>query len=71
MVLIAGSPDATHAVDVSGSIDRGVASLASHQAYISNLSDSFDPGDFLRGMAAETGKRLGCEYAVSFEVIWI
>ena len=71
MVLIAGSPDPTHAVDVSGYIERGVASLARHQAYISNLTASFDPGDFLRGMAAGTGKPLGCDYAVGFEVIWI
>lgn len=71
MVLVAGSANPTHAVDVSGSIGRGVASLARHEAYISNLPESFDPGEFLRGMAAETGKHVGCEYAVAFEVIWI
>jgi LmbE family N-acetylglucosaminyl deacetylase len=70
-VCISGSPRPTHAVDVSSSLDKGIASLKAHQAYIGNLGGDFDPETFLRESAAGTGKRVGCEYAVSFEVIQI
>ena len=71
MVCVSGSPRPTHAVDVSSSIDKGIASLKAHQAYIENLEGNFDPETFLRENASETGKRVGCPYAVSFEVIRI
>ena len=71
MVLVGGSPTPTYAVDVSAFIDRGVASLEKHRIYIDNLPVRIEPGDFLRKFAAEAGKRLGCEYAVAFEVITI
>ena len=38
---------------------------------IENLSVDFDPAAFLRQNASSTGKALGCELAVSFEVIQI
>jgi LmbE family N-acetylglucosaminyl deacetylase len=71
MVCIFGSPQATHAVDVSKFLDKGIASLKSHQAYIQNLAGDFDPEAFLRSNAAFAGKRFGCQYAVGFEVITI
>lgn len=71
MVCVSGSPRPTHAVDVSSSLDKGIASLKAHQVYIENLSGDFDPEKFLRESAGGTGKRVGCEYAVSFEVIRI
>jgi LmbE family N-acetylglucosaminyl deacetylase len=70
-VLVAGSANPTHAVDVTDYIDQGIASLQAHQAYIENLSGEFDPESFLRNNAAATGKRCDCRYAVAFEVIQI
>jgi LmbE family N-acetylglucosaminyl deacetylase len=70
-VLVAGSANPTHGVDVTNFLDQGIASLQAHQAYIENLSGDFKPDSFLRQNAAATGKRLGCKYAVAFEVISI
>ncbi len=69
MVLVAGSPNMTHAVDVTDSIDKGVASLEQHRVYIDNLGGSFDADTFLRMSASASGELAGCEYAVTFEVI--
>lgn len=71
MVCFSGSPQPTHAVDVSGYLDQGIRSLKEHKAYIENLSSQFDPARFLTDSAAETGRAFGCRYAVSFEVISI
>ncbi len=71
MACFGGSPLATHAVDVSDSIDRGIASLAAHAAYLEALGSGAmaDPEAFLRPMAARTGQAMGVAYATSFEVI--
>jgi LmbE family N-acetylglucosaminyl deacetylase len=69
MVLFSGSPQPTHAVDITTFLDQGIASLKAHRVYLENLSSHFDPEVFLRESARETGKRLRCPYAVSFEVI--
>ena len=45
----------THFVDVTASIDAGVASLREHRAYIEGLGREFDPDEFLRNMAGYTG----------------
>jgi LmbE family N-acetylglucosaminyl deacetylase len=71
MVCLNGSPHPTHAVDVSDHLESGIASLKEHRAYIENLPVSFDPETFLRESAAATGRRFGCSFAVSFEVITI
>jgi LmbE family N-acetylglucosaminyl deacetylase len=69
-VLVAGSPQPTHAVDVSDTLDRGVASLLEHRAYIDGLGDpSFDPREFLESFARQVGTELGVTFAVSFETI--
>ena len=70
-VLVAGSANPTHGVDVTDFLELGIASLKAHRAYIENLSGDFDPESFLRNNAAATGKRFGCKYAVAFEVISI
>ena len=71
MVCLSGSPRPTHAVDVTDHLEKGILSLKEHKAYIENLSSQFDPEAFLTEIAAETGRTLGCRYAVSFEVILI
>ena len=67
-VLVSGSPHATHAVDVGEFIYKGVESLEKHDQYIKGLATSMDPEMFLTMNANATGARLGCDYAVSFEV---
>ena len=62
-VAAVGTP--THFVDVTGTIDAGVASLREHRAYIEGLGREFDPDEFLRNMAGYVGLGAGCEYAVS------
>ncbi len=69
MVLIAASPQPTHAVDVTAFLSRGIASLEKHRIYIDNLPVRIEPASFLRGFAIEAGKMSGCEYAVAFEVV--
>ncbi len=68
-VWAAGSPQATSAVDITDTFDKGVDSLAAHQAYIEGLGwKDFDPAEFLEGMSRATGQRLGVAHAVGFEV---
>jgi LmbE family N-acetylglucosaminyl deacetylase len=70
--IFGASPKATHGVDVTGTIDRGIASLEEHRVYLDGLAPGTlgtDPDSFLRGMATETGPALGVEAAVSFELI--
>jgi LmbE family N-acetylglucosaminyl deacetylase len=64
-----GSPDARHAVDVTETFDRGVASLLAHAAYLEGLGwADFDPAGFLEGFTRGAGARLGCRHAVPAEV---
>jgi LmbE family N-acetylglucosaminyl deacetylase len=59
----------THAVDVTATIDRGVASLREHHVYLAGLESAPDPDVFLREHAAVAGGRAGCAYAVDFEMV--
>jgi LmbE family N-acetylglucosaminyl deacetylase len=68
-VAFNGSPESTHAVDVTDTIDRGIASLECHELYLDALDGHTDPDPFLRESAAATGERFGCRYAVAFEVV--
>jgi LmbE family N-acetylglucosaminyl deacetylase len=63
---VAASGTPTHFVDVTATMDAGVASLREHQAYIEGLGREFDPNEFLRTMAGYVGLGAGCEYAVAF-----
>jgi LmbE family N-acetylglucosaminyl deacetylase len=66
-VYVAFTDSATHYVDVTSTIDAGVASLREHVAYLDGLGDhSFDPDEFLRGSARGGGEVAGCELAVLF-----
>ncbi len=69
-VAVSGSPRPTHAVDITDTIDRGVASLAAHTLYLEGLGGGAmsDPGAFLRGMAERTGERFGGRLATAFEL---
>src|SRR5580700_9574261 len=63
-IYVAASGSLTHFVDVTDTIDAGVASLREHQDYIEGLGRDFDPDEFLRNMAGFVGLAVGCEYAV-------
>jgi LmbE family N-acetylglucosaminyl deacetylase len=56
----------THFVDVTATIDAGIASLREHRAYIEGLGREFDADEFLRNIAGYAGMGAGCEYAVAF-----
>ncbi len=71
-VAVASSPHATHAVDISAHLDRAVASLAAHRAYLAALSD--EPPEqqartFLEALAASAAERFDARPAVTFELI--
>lgn len=67
-VAFGGSPRPTHYVDIGAHLERGIASLREHAAYIAGLGYDFDPDAFLRGIARGAGEEVGCEYAATFEV---
>jgi LmbE family N-acetylglucosaminyl deacetylase len=68
-VCLAGAVEPTHGVDVTDFLDRGIASLQAHRAYMEGLgAAAFDPASFLSWIAAGSGARLGVDAAVLFEV---
>lgn len=67
-VLAAGSPLATHAVDTTGFLDRGIESLTAHAAHLAGLGQQLDPEEFLESFGRMTGSRIGTTFTVSFEV---
>ncbi|WP_432196238.1 PIG-L deacetylase family protein [Streptomyces sp. bgisy027] len=70
-VAVAGSSTPTHAVDVTGGLERAVHSLLEHRTYIEVLTDE-DPETYVRGFltgnARTTGERFGGRPAVAFEL---
>lgn len=68
-VMVASSPFARHAIDVSDTVDLAIASLAEHQAYLEGLGEHpmADP-EFLRWLLAGGGERIGTEAAVLVEL---
>ncbi len=71
-VLVANSPQPTHAVPISESdIDRAVASLEAHEAYLQGLGPGpmSDPAGFLRPLFQEAGVRFGGRPAMTFELL--
>ena len=70
-VAMSGSPQSSHAVDITASFERGVASLAAHRRYLAALGDGpmADPEAFLRAMAEQTAEQFGGRLATSFELI--
>lgn len=70
-VAVAGSPIPTHAVDITGTLDRGIASLAAHRIYLEGLGDGpmSDPAAFLRMVAEQTASQFNGRLATSFELL--
>src|SRR5215470_13158825 len=52
---VIGTSEPSHFVDVTDSIDAGVASLREHSAYIEGLGRDFDPDEFLKSIAGYVG----------------
>ncbi len=67
-VAFNASPESTHAVDVTDSLDVGVRSLECHRTYLENLDETPDPDAMLRSAAASTGPHIGVDLAVAFEI---
>src|ERR1035437_5209074 len=68
-VCMAGSPDATHGVDVTGHLDAAVASLQAHQIYLGRLGADYpSPPDLLELILGRGGQSMGVEHAITFEV---
>lgn len=82
--LFGASPQATHAVDVTDTIERGVDSLREHRTYLEALAPaeasegdggstaegrSEDPAAFVRDWALAAGPSFGVGAAITFELI--
>lgn len=67
--LVAGSPQATHAIDVTNGVELAIASLSEHRAYLEGLGEHpmADP-EFLRGFLEHTGSVVGVPAALAVEV---
>ncbi len=70
-IFVNESPGAEHVVDVTDTLDRGIASLRAHRQYLAGLGDGgmSDPDAFLRDHASHAGADAGVTYAVRFEVV--
>jgi len=68
-VAAGGSPEARHYVDVSESIEVGMASLRAHAAYLEALGDHGETETQMRGAAASVGELVGVDHAIAFELI--
>lgn len=70
-VAVANSPEPTHAVDVSATLEQGLRSLLEHRTYIEALTDE-DPEtycrSFLESVAARSAERFGGKPSVPFEL---
>lgn len=67
LVLVNASPLATHFVDVTDSLERGIASLECHAAYLAHVGQ--DARAWLTTSAGDAGRRCGVRYATTFEVL--
>jgi LmbE family N-acetylglucosaminyl deacetylase len=71
LVCFSGSPDPTHAVDVTDYLEQGIASLEEHRVYLQGLGGDMDVRSFLSKGAEQIGLRLGVKYAVCFELFHV
>jgi len=70
LTAFSGSPEATHAVDVTATFDLGVQSLSAHRLYLEKLGgDMAEPDAFLRSAAEAAGEQFGTPLASTFEVV--
>jgi LmbE family N-acetylglucosaminyl deacetylase len=71
-IAVSGSPEPTHGVDVSATMEDGIRSLATHEAYLGALSDTQPEQaarEFLDRLTTEHADRFGGRPVVAFEVI--
>lgn len=70
-VAVANSPEPTHAVDISDTLARGVASLAVHKQYLDALGPGpmANPAAFLQSMAETSAAHFGGRLAMTFELL--
>lgn len=69
-VLATNSPQSTHGVDVTDTLELGLRSLAAHEEYLRGLGwASADAGQFVARLASTAGARLGCRFGAPFEVL--
>ncbi len=66
LVAVAGSPLATHATDVSETLDRAVASLAAHRDYLAALGQ--DARTIIEAITGSAADRFGGRPAAAFEL---
>lgn len=63
-------PNRPHGVDVTDTLDIGIASLRCHEIYLANLGgDMADPTAFLRTNAERDGRAVGVALATTFEMV--
>lgn len=68
-LLVGAHSRPTHAVPISErQLAKAVASLEAHEAYLADLPDHPAPKDFIPGMLAAGGERLGTEHAMTYAV---
>jgi LmbE family N-acetylglucosaminyl deacetylase len=70
-IAVAGTPQPTHAVDVSAVMDKAVASLEAHAEYLAALGDHpmAMAREFLEWMADLNAPRFGGRPAAAFELL--
>jgi len=68
-VLAAASPRSEHYIDVSDSIEVGMASLRAHAAYLEALGGGAETEGWLRSSAAKVGAEVGVAHAIAVEMI--
>ena len=67
-VCFNGAAEPNCGTDVTGYVDRGIASLSAHRAYFEGLGDgSSDPAEIVRWITSMGGEQLGVEAAAIFD----
>src|SRR5688500_17520206 len=66
-VLVAASPAAAHAIDVTGFLDHRIESLRQHRAYLEHTGTDADA--MLRQFAESAGSQAGVTHAVAVELV--
>lgn len=67
VIVLADDAEPTHAVDITGTLDRGMASLRAHARYFEVIGGV--PEEMLRRGAAEAGARQGVGAAIGVRVV--
>src|SRR3954470_11242970 len=71
-IFVSGSPQPTHACDVTAGLEQGIASLVAQRAYFENLGRPFDADAFLRTQTAKSGTYFGgVAAAAAFQVLYV